>query len=167
MKKSQKSEFFIKKVNFLKKKRGNEMKVLEELLNYRKNVGTIFLLEKEKEELEENRIIVSGPSYDVTGIRPKGYVTSNLDKNIIKHEAQIAKIDKKIKKIKRTLAIIESLILSLGEEQRRIIVGFYLEGKKNKKIAEEIDANLSVEAIKKRKKRIVKKMQKLYDDSIK
>ena len=68
-------------------------------------------------------------------------------------------------KLEKKLNLIDSIIILLKEEEKDIIISFYLQGVSNRKIAERY--NVSVEAMKKRKKRIINKMQKEYDNSLK
>lgn len=137
------------------------MNIKEELENYRKTIVKISNKKDEIEEIKENISEISGPSYDATGIMAKGFKQSFLEKAIINANEKIRKKQKEIKKLENKLAVIDSLILSLKEEERNIIVSFYLQGKTNRKIASELEVTL--EAIKKRKKRIVKSMQTIYD----
>lgn len=137
------------------------MNIKEELENYRKTIVKISNKKDEIEEIKENISEISGPSYDATGIMAKGFKQSSLEKAIINANEKIRKKQKEIKKLENKLAVIDSLILSLKEEERNIIVSFYLQGRTNRKIASELEVTL--EAIKKRKKRIVKSMQTTYD----
>lgn len=149
------------------------MKIKKELIDYRDNVSKIISKKQQIEETLESRIELSGPSYDITGSRPKGFLQSSLEKQIIECDSKIDELNKEIAKIQRKLNVIDSLILTLDEEERIIIVGFFLEGKTNRKICREIDSYRNVseenekctlEAIKKRKGRIIKKMQKRYEN---
>lgn len=137
------------------------MNIKEELENYRKTIVKISNKKDEIEEIKENISEISGPSYDATGIMAKGFKQSSLEKAIINANEKIRKKQKEIKKLENKLAVVDSLILSLKEEERNIIVSFYLQGRTNRKIASELEVTL--EAIKKRKKRIVKSMQTTYD----
>lgn len=152
------------------------MRVKKELTNYRSTVSEIIDKEREIEELRDEIIELSGPSYDITGSRAKGYMQSSLENQIIKYEKNVNEKNREIKRLKRKLDAIDSLILTLDAEEKIIIVGFFLEGKTNRKICIEVDEyrgtikeneKYTIEALKKRKARIIKKMQKRYDIRIK
>lgn len=152
------------------------MKIINELREYRDNVFKIKKIEQDIEEMKESFVELTGPVYDSIGGRPTGFMESSLENRIIKLQMNIEKKKNAIKKIQKKLNIIDSLIMSLSSEEKIIIGGFYLEGKTNKKVAREIDnfrevvqenEKTTVEAIKKRKGRIVNKMQNKYDFKIK
>lgn len=152
------------------------MKIKKELSSYRNIVSMILEKEQEKEEIADSKADVSGPSYDVTGSRPTGYIQTNKENKIYECDRKIDLLNREIKKLKRTLNVLDSLILTLDAEEKLIIVGFFLEGKTNRKICKELDAfrgitqeneQSTIEAIKKRKGRIIKKMQKRYDNRTK
>lgn len=139
------------------------MNVREELNAYRKNVQKIENLHDEINEIIENRYDSASGGVNTSGIFAKGYKQSVEENNFIRIEMKIEKLKYEIHKIERKLTKIDKLIALLNEEQRKIIVDFFLFNKSNRKIAN--DLGVEIEAIKKRKKRIIKKMQKMYDNS--
>ncbi len=142
------------------------MKIKEELENYKRTIYTINRIKEEIKEILDSRTEIAGPSYDVVGGIPKrGFKQSNLEKNIINTYDKIQKKKNIILKLEKKLNLIDSIIILLKEEEKDIIISFYLQGVSNRKIAERY--NVSVEAMKKRKKRIINKMQKEYDNSLK
>lgn len=139
------------------------MNVREELEKYRKNVKKIENKKEEILEILENRSYLISGNMDATGIIAKGFKQSSLELEIIRVDTKIENLKKEINIIEKKLMRIDRLIALLNEEQRKIIVDFFLFKKSNRKIANEL--NVEIEAVKKRKKRIINKMQKIYDDN--
>lgn len=139
------------------------MNVREELEKYRKNVKKIENKKEEILEILENRSYLISGNMDATGIIAKGFKQSSLELEIIRIDTKIENLKKEINIIEKKLMRIDRLIALLNEEQRKIIVDFFLFKKSNRKIANEL--NVEIEAVKKRKKRIINKMQKMYDDN--
>ncbi len=139
------------------------MNVREELEKYRKNVKRIENKKEEILEILENRSYLISGNMDATGIIAKGFKQSSLELEIIRVDTKIENLKKEINIIEKKLMRIDRLIALLNEEQRKIIVDFFLFKKSNRKIANEL--NVEIEAVKKRKKRIINKMQKIYDDN--
>ena len=139
------------------------MNVREELEKYRKNVKRIENKKEEILEILENRSYLISGNMDATGIIAKGFKQSSLELEIIRIDTKIENLKKEINIIEKKLMRIDRLIALLNEEQRKIIVDFFLFKKSNRKIANEL--NVEIEAVKKRKKRIINKMQKIYDDN--
>lgn len=138
------------------------MKVREELENYRKNVMKIENIKEEIEELLENRNYLTSGGTDASGIVAKGFKQSSLELEIIKVNVKLDKKENDIRKLQYRLMKVDKLIALLNEKQRKIIIDFFLFNRSNRKIAD--DLCVKVEAIKKRKKRIIQKMQKLADE---
>lgn len=139
------------------------MNIREELEKYRKNVKKIENKKEEILEILENRSYLISGNMDATGIIAKGFKQSSLELEIIRVDTKIENLKKEINIIEKKLMRIDRLIALLNEEQRKIIVDFFLFKKSNRKIANEL--NVEIEAVKKRKKRIINKMQKIYDDN--
>lgn len=139
------------------------MNIREELEKYRKNVKKIENKKEEILEILENRSYLISGNMNATGIIAKGFKQSSLELEIIRVDTKIENLKKEINIIEKKLMRIDRLIALLNEEQRKIIVDFFLFKKSNRKIANEL--NVEIEAVKKRKKRIINKMQKIYDDN--
>ena len=139
------------------------MNIREELEKYKKNIKKIENKKEEILEILENRSYLISGNMDATGIIAKGFKQSSLELEIIRVDTKIENLKKEINIIEKKLMRIDRLIALLNEEQRKIIVDFFLFKKSNRKIANEL--NVEIEAVKKRKKRIINKMQKIYDDN--
>lgn len=138
------------------------MNIKEELTQYRKNVRKIENKKEEIAEILENRSYLLSGNMDSTGIVAKGFKRSALELEIIRIDTKIEKLKKEISKIENKLIKIDRLIVLLNPEQRKIIVDFFLFNKTNRQIAKELC--VEVEAVKKRKQRIIKKMQKMSEN---
>lgn len=142
------------------------MNIKVELKNYLKYKGDIANLQGELIEIQED-IGLSGGVNDATGIRAKGFKKSAMELQAISNVLKEKSILNKIEKLKRRMKFIEDIAEALKEEQRIVIKGFFIEGKSNKKIAKElkdlIGIEFSTEAVKKRKKRIIRNLQKKYN----
>ena len=127
------------------------MNVREELEKYRKNVKRIENKKEEILEILENRSYLISGNMDATGIIAKGFKQSSLELEIIRVDTKIENLKKEINIIEKKLMRIDRLIALLNEEQRKIIVDFFLFKKSNRKIANEL--NVEIEAVKKKKKK--------------
>lgn len=138
------------------------MNIKEELKQYRKNVRKIEDKKEEIMEILENRSYLISGNMDATGIIAKGFKQSSLELEIIRIDTKIEKLKKEISKIEKKLLKIDRLIVLLNNEQRKIIVDFFLFNKTNRQIANELF--VEIEAVKKRKQRIIRKMQKMSEN---
>lgn len=142
------------------------MDIKKELNNYFEYKKEIATLQGELIEIQED-IGLSGGGNDATGIRAKGFKKSAMELQAISNVLKEKSILNKIEKLKRRMKFIEDIAEALKEEQRIVIKGFFIEGKSNKKIAKElkdlIGIEFSTEAVKKRKKRIIRNLQKKYN----
>lgn len=138
------------------------MNIKVELNNYLKYKEDIANLQGELIEIQED-IGISGGSSDSTGIRAKGYKKSQMEMQAISNIMKEKNILKKIEKLERKMRFIENIVDSLKGDSKEIIMMFFILGKSNRSIAKCF--NVTVEAIKKRKSRIINNMQKKYEKS--
>lgn len=137
------------------------MDIKKELSSYFDYKKKIVELNKEINELHENESGLSGGGIDETGVRAKGYKKSAMESMAISNIIKENKILNKIEKIERKMKFLEEFADSLIEEERIIIKGFYIKGRKNRKIA--LELGITREAVKKRKKRILNRIQNEFD----
>ena len=110
---------------------------VEELLNnyndYKAEIKTKQLLIN-KIELEEVKI--NGSNFEINGdIKPKGYMTSNVENKIIKRQDEILVLKKEIKEIELKIEVIENLINTLSDYHREIADLKYKYNKSDSQIA--------------------------------
>lgn len=138
------------------------MNIKVELKNYLKYKGDIANLQGELIEIQED-IGLSGGVSDATGIRSKGFKKSAMEIQAISNITKEKNILGKMEKLKRKMQFVEDIVEALKEERKIIIKSFFIEGRSNRKIADELE--ITLEAVKKRKRRIIRDMQKNYDKS--
>lgn len=143
------------------------MDIKEELNNYSKYKEKIINIDAEINELHENESGLPNGKLDVTGVRAKGYKKNVTEAMAISNIIKENKLNNRKEKLQRKMKLIEDIAEALKEEQRIVIKGFFIEGKPNFKIANELKAligiEVSTEAVKKRKKRIIRNLQKKYN----
>lgn len=143
------------------------MDIKEELNNYSKYKEKIIKIDAEINELHENESGLPNGGIDVTGVKTKGYKKNVTESMAISNIIKENKLINRKEKFKRKMKFVEDIAEALKEEQRIVIKGFFIEGKPNIKIANELKAligiEVSTEAVKKRKKRIIRNLQKKYN----
>ncbi len=132
-------------------------KELSKYFDYKKEVVDI---ESQINELHENESGLPNGGIDTTGIRAKGYKNNVTEAMAISNIIKENKLLNRKEKLERKIKFLEKLADYLKEDEKTIIKGFYILGKTNRKIALELD--ITIEAVKKRKKRILIRLQNEY-----
>ena len=132
-------------------------KELSSYFDYKKKIVNI---EAEINELHENESGLPNGGMDITGVRAKGYKKNITEAMAISNIIKENKLLNRKEKLERKINFLEKLADSLREDEKTIIKGFYIKGKTNRKIALELD--ITIEAVKKRKKRILIRLQNEY-----
>lgn len=136
------------------------MDIKKELSSYFDYKKKIVALEDEINELHENDSGLPNGGMDITGVRAKGYKKNITEAMAISNIIKENKLLNRKEKLERKINFLEKLADSLKEDEKIIIKGFYINGKTNRKIASELD--ITIEAVKKRKKRILLRLQNEY-----
>lgn len=136
------------------------MDIKKELSSYFDYKKKIVDIEAEINELHENESGLPNGGMDITGVRAKGYKKNITEAMAISNIIKENKLLNRKEKLERKINFIEKLADSLREDEKTIIKGFYINGKTNRKIALELD--ITIEAVKKRKKRILIRLQNEY-----
>lgn len=98
------------------------MEIKEMLENYNNYLAEIKTKEYTIKKLELHEISVSGSNFAVNGdIKPKGYMTSNLEGKVIDNTDKIAKLKKEIEELKAKIDMLNSYINMLDDYHKRII----------------------------------------------
>lgn len=110
---------------------------VEDLLNsyndYKAEIKTKQLLIN-KIELED--IKINGSNFEINGdIRPKGYMTSNVENKIINRQDEILVLKKEINELELKIEVIENLINTLSDYHREIADLKYKYNKNDNQIA--------------------------------
>ena len=136
------------------------MDIKKELSSYFDYKKKIVDIEAEINELHENESGLPNGGMDITGVRAKGYKKNITEAMAISNIIKENKLLNRNEKLERKINFLEKLADSLREDEKTIIKGFYIKGKTNRKIALELD--ITIEAVKKRKKRILIRLQNEY-----
>ena len=136
------------------------MDIKKELSSYFDYKKKIVDIEAEINELHENESGLPNGGMDITGVRAKGYKKNITEAMAISNIIKENKMLNRKEKLERKINFLEKLADSLREDEKTIIKGFYIKGKTNRKIALELD--ITIEAVKKRKKRILIRLQNEY-----
>lgn len=136
------------------------MDIKKELSSYFDYKKKIVDIEAEINELHENESGLPNGGMDITGVRAKGYKKNITEAMAISNIIKENKLLNRKEKLERKINFLEKLADSLREDEKTIIKGFYIKGKTNRKIALELD--ITIEAVKKRKKRILIRLQNEY-----
>ena len=136
------------------------MDIKKELSSYFDYKKKIVDIESEINELHENESGLPNGGMDITGVRAKGYKKNITEAMAISNIIKENKLLNRKERLERKINFLEKLADSLREDEKTIIKGFYIKGKTNRKIALELD--ITIEAVKKRKKRILIRLQNEY-----
>ena len=136
------------------------MDIKKELSSYFDYKKKIVDIEAEINELHENESGLPNGGMDITGVRAIGYKKNITEAMAISNIIKENKLLNRKEKLERKINFLEKLADSLREDEKTIIKGFYIKGKTNRKIALELD--ITIEAVKKRKKRILIRLQNEY-----
>lgn len=110
------------------------MSIKELLENYNNYMADIRTKEYIIKKLELEEAEINGSNFQINGdIKPKGYMTSNVENKIIKRQDEILMLKKEIEELKSKIAMIDSYINTLDDYYRRVIE---LKYKYNKKPAQ-------------------------------
>lgn len=137
------------------------MEIKEMLENYNNYLAEIKTKEYAIKKLEVEEINISGSNFTVNGdIKPKGYMTSNIEGKVIDNTDKIAKLKKEIEELKDKIEIVNRIMNTLKYNDKQLIKMYFIE-KKNAKILASI-LNREETSIYNSISRILKKMDKIY-----
>lgn len=131
------------------------------LENYNNYLVEIKTKEYAIKKLELEEINISGSNFTVNGdIKPKGYMTSNIEGKVIDNTDEIAKLKKEIEELKDKIEIVNRIMNTLKYNDKQLIKMYFIE-KKNAKILASI-LNREETSIYNSISRILRKMNKIY-----
>lgn len=134
--------------------------VQEVLENYNKYKASISIIEAEIQELENEIIDIKSTSFDGISIT-KGYVESNIEKQVIERQTKISDKKRYVENIKLKIKIVEDLVKTLKKYNQDIIELKFYNMISIEEIATRKDRGYG--AIQKTIDRSIKIMQKEYD----
>lgn len=131
------------------------------LENYNNYLVEIKTKEYAIKKLELEEINISGSNFAINGdIKPKGYMTSNIEGKVIDNTDEIAKLKKEIEELKDKIEIVNRIMNTLKYNDKQLIKMYFIE-KKNAKILASI-LNREETSIYNSIARILKQMNKIY-----
>ena len=112
------------------------MNIKEELEKYNDYISDIKKIESKIANLKYEEVSISGSNFSINGdIRPKGYMTSNIEKKVINNTDKIVELEAKKDKVKKHIDYLDSLINTLSDYHREITDLKYKYNKTNSQIA--------------------------------
>lgn len=131
------------------------------LENYNNYLAEIKTKEYAIKKLEVEEISISGSNFAINGdIKPKGYMTFNIEGKVIDNTDKIAKLKKEIEELKDKIEIVNRIMNTLKYNDKQLIKMYFIE-KKNAKILASI-LNREETSIYNSIARILRKMNKIY-----
>lgn len=96
---------------------------MKELLeNYNDFLAEIKTKNHSIKKLELEEVTISGSNFQVNGdLRPKGYMTSNLENKVIDNADKINKLKKEIEELQAKIEMIDSLLDTLNSFNKRLL----------------------------------------------
>ena len=96
--------------------------IKEMLENYMSYKAEIKAKEHLIKKIEFEEVSISSPNLEVNGdIRPKGFVSSNLENKVIKNVDKVNILKKEINELQAKIDMLDSLINTLSDYHRQII----------------------------------------------
>jgi DNA-directed RNA polymerase specialized sigma subunit len=107
---------------------------MRELLdNYNNYLAEIKKKNHAIKKLELEEVTISGSNFAVNGdLRPKGYMTSNLEKKVIDNADKINKLKKEIEELQAKIEMIDSLINNTLDDLERKVITLIFKNKYDK-----------------------------------
>jgi predicted house-cleaning noncanonical NTP pyrophosphatase (MazG superfamily) len=137
------------------------LEIKEMLENYNNYLAEIKTKEYAIKKLEVEEISISGSNFAINGdIKPKGYMTSNIEGKVINNTDEIVKLKKEVEELKDKIEIVNRIMNTLKYNDKQLIKMYFIE-KKNAKILASI-LNREETSIYNSISRILRKMNKVY-----
>lgn len=137
----------------------------ERLKEYNGKKAEIKRLKYENKKLEREEYGISGGVLEITGIKPKGYMQSSLEKKIINNQDKIAENNKRIEELEAEIEYIDTALNTLKPTDKRIIELRYKVGLEIKSIM--ADTGYSKSGVEDCLRRGLEKLNKFEKVSIK
>ena len=130
----------------------------EKLLEYNGLIAEIKRLEYEIIKLQNEEIQPNSPILDPTGVRPKGFVESSVEKRVVSRNDRINELQKQIQEKKAEKEYIEAKLALLKPIERKTIELKYFKNLNDEDIMQEIQ-RYSTSTVYRLIERALKKMQ--------
>lgn len=141
------------------------MEIKEELENYNNYLAEIKAKKYSIKKLELEEVTISGSNFSINGdIKPKGYMSSNVEKKVIDNTDKINRFKKEIEELQAKIEMIDGFINILNDDHRRVIELRYKYNKSDLQISKII--NLTKRAVNKRANIALKILEKEYNNKV-
>lgn len=141
------------------------MEIKEELENYNNYLAEIKAKKYSIKKLELEEVTISGSNFSINGdIKPKGYMSSNVEKKVIDNTDKINRFKKEIEELQAKIEMIDGFINILNDDHRRVIELRYKYNKSDLQISKII--SLTKRAVNKRANIALKILEKEYNNKV-
>ena len=137
----------------------------ERLKKYKDKKAEIKRLKYEIKKLEREEYGITGGVLEITGVKPKGYMQSSLEKRIVNNQDKIADKKRKIEELEAEIEYIDTALNILKPTDKRIIELRYKVGLEIKSIM--ADTGYSKSGVEDCLRRGLEKLNKFEKVSIK
>lgn len=94
----------------------------EYLENYFAYKARIKVLEIELRKQEDNEVKISGSNFELNGdIRPTGYMTNNIENQIINKSDKIIEIEKELEELRDIVELVDLALQILNYKERKVV----------------------------------------------
>lgn len=130
----------------------------EELENYNQYKADLKKIEYELYKESKKEISIGGSNFEINGDRrPKGYISNNIEKQIINKSVKVSQLEDKKRELEYKIGIIDSALMTLKSTDRQAIeMRFFKKMEYN-----EISTKLGITKIEQKIYNAIKKMEKL------
>ena len=108
----------------------------EELKKYNQYKIKIKILKKKLRQENEEEVKISGSNFEVNGdIRPQGYMSNNIEKQIINKADRVKELEEKIIDLEERINIIDTALNTLKNNDRLAIEMYFFRGLSQEAVA--------------------------------
>ena len=108
----------------------------EELKKYNEYKFELKILKRKLRQENEEEVKISGSNFEVNGdIRPQGYMSNNIEKQIINKADRVKELEEKIIDLEERINIIDTALNTLKNNDRLAIEMYYFRGLSQEAVA--------------------------------
>ena len=108
----------------------------EELKKYNEYKFELKILKRKLRQENEEEVKISGSNFEVNGdIRPQGYMSNNIEKQIINKADRVKELEEKIIDLEERINIIDTALNTLKNNDRLAIEMYFFKGLSQEAVA--------------------------------
>lgn len=108
----------------------------EELKKYNEYKFELKILKRKLRQENEEEVKISGSNFEVNGdIRPQGYMSNNIEKQIINKADKVKELEEKIIDLEERINIIDTALNTLKNNDRLAIEMYFFRGLSQEAVA--------------------------------